>query len=89
MSSVRKVVSAYSINKVVEYNSKLRVIGYMEESNLEIKSSLKLNIFFLTVMQVGGDWSTIRSCLKSVYEPRSISFVTHVKVLAMMMVSQG
>lgn len=67
----------------------------MEESNLEIKSSLKLNRFFLTVMQVGSDLcsngSTIRSCLKSVYEPSfvSISFVTHVKVLAMMMVSQG
>lgn len=57
----------------------------MEESNMEIKSSLKMNIFFLADMQVG----TIRSRLKSVYNPRSISFVARVKVLAMMMVSQG
>lgn len=35
-------------------------------------------------MQIG----TIRSCLKSVYNPRSISFVACIKVLAMMMVSQ-
>lgn len=53
------------------------------KSNLEIKSSLKLNIFFLKVMQVGGDLSSngsaIRFCLKSAYEPRTIIFVTYCK----------
>jgi len=65
----------------------------MEESNLEIKCSLKMNISFLTVMRVGSylssNGSAIRSCLQSAYKPKCISFETYVKVLAIMMVSQG